>query len=253
MCDLTRRDDLDAAADRRNVALRVVRLDVTDQASIEQAVRTIVAESRGIYGVVHNEGMLLRGYFEDLLDQEVRQLFETNLFGTMAVTRAVLPHMRAARRGRIIIITSVAGRIGAPSGSVYSASKFALEGFGESLMQEVTPLGLRVSMVEPGITEAESWTVDRAAGARARDPNSPYYAWFQQAEKLFERAMQSAPHSSSDVAATTYRALTDARPRLRYVVGRRARLALAARRYTPSELFERLYFGEVVRRITCAE
>ena len=99
MRDLSYRADVEAAASRRGVVLHILRLDVTEPDSIRQAVDTVVAESGGIFGIVNNAGLLIRGYFEDLDDAEVRQVFETNLFGTMAVTRAVLPHMRHARRG----------------------------------------------------------------------------------------------------------------------------------------------------------
>lgn len=250
MRDLNKRADLDAAAAQRKVKLRVLPLDVTDQASIDQAVQTIVAEAGGIYGVVSNAGVLIRGYFEDLLETEIRQVFETNLFGTMAVTRAVLPHMRVAGRGRIVVITSVAGRIGAPCGSAYSASRFAQEGFAESLSQEVEPLGVQVVLVEPGITKTQRWTVERGTGTRARDPNGPYYDWFCGAEKLFNQVMESSPITALHIAKTVQRALTAKRPRQRYVVGQRASLIIALRRYIPGELFERLYFSEVMRRVT---
>ncbi len=250
--DLARQADLEAAAATRGVSLRVVRLDLTDNHSVNQAVQTMVEESGGIYGMVNIAGHFLRGYFEDLSDAEIRQVFETNLFGTLALVRAALPHMRVARRGRIVIITSVAGRIGAPTGTVYGASRFAQEGFVESLSQEVEPLGVRVSLVEPGITKTEQWTFERGAAARARDPNGPYYEWYCQVEKIFYRTMQSSPITARDVAQTVYRALTVNRPRLRYVVGRRAGLVIALRRYLPGELFERFYFGEVMRRITGA-
>jgi len=241
---------VEEAAGRRNVAVRVVPLDPREQSSVDTAIGTVVAETGGIYGVVNNDNLFMRGYFEDLLDDEIRRIFETNLLGTMAVTRAALPHMRAARRGRIVIITSVAGKIGAPTGSAYSASKFALEGFGESLMQEVAPLGVGVSIIEPGITLTRSWTIDQAAASRARNPESPYHAWFNRAEQLFDRTMRSAPQTPETVAATVHRALTASRPRLRYVVGPRARLIIAARRYAPAEVFERIYFGALTRRIT---
>lgn len=250
MRNLARRSELDAAAAQRNVSLRILRLDVTDENSISAVVQTILDEAGSVYGVINNAGVLLRGYFEDLQEDEIRQVFETNLFGTMAVTRASLPYMRVAKRGRVIVMSSVAGKIGSPSGSVYSASRFALEGFAESLRQEVEPLGIYVSLVEPGITKTEGWTKGRGAGARTGDPNGPYYTWFKRAEALFDQTMRSSPTTVRGVAHAVYRALTDRRPRLRYVVGRRADLVLNLRRYIPGELFERFYFGEIMRWIT---
>jgi len=253
MRNLAKRADLETAAAERGVTLRILQLDITQPDSIAEAVQTIVAECGGIYGLINNAGLFLRGYFEDLAEAEIRQLFETNLFGTMAMTRAVLPHMRQAGQGRIVFITSVAGRIGAPSGSVYSASRFAQEGFAESLSQEVEPLGLQAIMIEPGITKTEDWTPDRYVAARAKDPNSPYYTWFRQTQRLFHQTMEASPITTTEIAATIHEALTVKRPRLRYVVGRRAKLVLNLRRYIPGELFERVYFGEVMRRITKGE
>ncbi len=250
MRDLARRADLDTEARRRGVELDVLRLDVTEPASIEDAVRRIVAECGGIYGAVNNAGLLIRGFFEDLSDSEIRRVFDTNFFGTTAVTRAVLPHMRAARRGRIVIIGSVAGKIGAPSGTAYSSSRFAQEGFAESLYQEVLPLGVRVVLVESGIARTQRWTIDRGAATRSADPSGPYYEWFRRTQELFDAAMRSSPIEPSDVARKVERALTARRPRMRYVVGGRARLVIALRRYIPGEWFERIYFGVVVRKVS---
>jgi NAD(P)-dependent dehydrogenase (short-subunit alcohol dehydrogenase family) len=251
--DLARRAHLDETAALRNVKLRVMRLDVTDPQSIHDTTKTIVDETGGIYGLVNNAGQFLRGYFEDLQDREIRELFETNLFGTMAMTRAVLPYMRKARRGRIVVISSVAGKIGSPSGSAYSATRFAQEGFAESLRQEVEPLGIYVSLIEPGITKTESWTVDKGAAERAYDPNSPYYTWFQRAEDLFAKAMDSSPITTRHVAHAVYQSLTDQPPRWRYMIGRRAKLVVNLRRYLPSDLFDRIYFGAITRRLTRPE
>ena len=248
--DLSQQEGMDAAATEQGVSLKVLQLDVADQASIEAAVGTIIAECGGIYGLVNNAGIGLRGFFEDLSEEEIRRLFDVNVFGTMAVTRAVLPHMRAAHRGRIVIISSVGGRIGSLAVSAYCGTKFAQEGFGESLAQEVQPFGVRVILVEPAIVSTERWTVNRGVAKRALDPNSPYCAWFRQEEKLANGLVASSPTKPLDIAKTVHRALTAKRPRLRYMVGRRARLVVALRRYLPGELFERIYFGEVIRRVT---
>lgn len=243
-------DALYAAADERRVELSVLPLDVTDPDSIEQAVRTIVTESGGLYGVVNNAGIGLRGYFEDLADEEIRQVFEANVFGVMAVTKAVLPTMREARRGRIILISSVGGRIGSLGVTAYCATKFAVEGFGESLFMELAPLGVRVVLVEPGIVKTERWTTNRGLAKNALNPQSPYYAWFRQAEKESDQLVQAAEATPADVAAVVERALTARRPRLRYMVGRKAKIAVALKRWLPGELFERVYFGIIMRRVT---
>jgi NAD(P)-dependent dehydrogenase (short-subunit alcohol dehydrogenase family) len=252
MRDLGRRGALDNAAARRNVELHVLQLDITDKTSIDRAVRTVVERAGGIYGLVNNAGIGLRGYFEDLSEEEIRRLFEVNVFGTMAVTRAVLPYMRAVRRGRVVIISSVAGRIGSPSASAYCATKYAQEAFGECLAQEVIPFGIYVSLVEPGVVETERWGTKRGIARGALNPESPYYAWFRESERQADRLVETTSTKPMHVARAVHTALTARRPRLRYMVGRRARLVVTLRRYLPGDLFERLYFGEVVRRVTKA-
>ena len=251
--DLSQQEAVEAAAAERGVRLRTLPLNVTDPPGVQAAVDTIVEEAGGIYGLVNNAGIGLRGFFEDLSDAEIRRLFDVNVFGTMAVTRAVLPHMRAARRGRIVIITSVGGRIGSLAVSAYCATKFAQEGFGESLAQEVLPFGIYVSLVEPAIMKTERWGIHRGIAKGALDPRSPYYAWFRESERLADRLVETSPTRPIHVARTVHHALTARRPRLRYVVGWRAGLVLALRRYLPRESFERLYFGQAVRRVTRAQ
>jgi len=250
MRDLARRDGLDAEAQRRGVHLEVLQLDVTDRASIEEAVRTVVEGAGGIYGLVNNAGIIMRGYFEDVSDAEVRQVFETNVFGTMAVTRAVLPHMRAAGRGRIVIVSSGGGRITVPGNSAYCASKFALEGFGEALAQEAALLGLQVVLVEPSFVKTELLGRNRHVAVRALDPDGPYYGWFQQVERMADREMETSPASAEDVARVVHRALRAKRPNLRYLVSLRAKVLIGLQRLLPGELFERMWFREISRRIT---
>jgi NAD(P)-dependent dehydrogenase (short-subunit alcohol dehydrogenase family) len=248
--DVRQATELNALAAERNGQLRVLALDVTDPDSITRAVDAIVAESGGIYAVINNAGIGLRGYFEDLTDPEIRQLFDANVFGVMAVTRAVLPHMRAARRGRIVLISSVGGRIGSLGVSAYCATKFAIEGFGESLYQEVAPLGVQVVLIEPGIIKTERWTTNRGLAKNALNPQSPYRQWFEQAEKESDQLVQASTATPADVATVIHAALTAERPKLRYMIGRKAKLAVGLKRWVPGELFERLYFGIIMRRVT---
>lgn len=126
------------------------RLDVTDQASVQQAVDTAIAEFGQIDVVVNNAGHGLVGALEELSEQQSRAVLETNVFGVMAVTRAVLPHMRARRQGCFVQMSSVGGVVGNPGHAIYATSKFALEGMSEALAGEVAPLGIRVVIVEPG-------------------------------------------------------------------------------------------------------
>ncbi len=249
MRDLRRRAAIDKAVAQRGIHLHVLQLDIRKKDEIDKAVHTVVDLSGGIYGLVNNAGIGLRGYFEDLSEEEICSVFETNVFGTMEMTRAVLPHMRAAKQGRIVIVTSIGGRIGSLAVSAYCATKFAQEGFGESLAQEVMPLGIYVSLVEPAIIKTERWGANRAVARGALNPQSPYHAWFRGSENLADRLVETSPTKPVDVACAVYRSLIARRPRLRYMVGRRANLVMIIKRCLPGGLFERLYSGEAVRRV----
>jgi NAD(P)-dependent dehydrogenase (short-subunit alcohol dehydrogenase family) len=249
------RDPADAArigeaARAREVPVEAVTLDVSDESSVVAAVDRVVEAAGGLYGVVNNAGIQVRGYFEDLDEAEIRRVFEINLFGTMTVTRHALRHLRAAGRGRIVMMSSIAGRLGSMGLSAYVASKFALEGFAESLALEVEPLGIRVAIVEPGIVRTDIWGKNRRIASRALDPARPYFEWFNRAEREADRLVESSTLTPAVVAAEVARAMTARHPRLRYMVGGRASLVVALRRHLPGEFFERLYFGEVLRRIT---
>jgi NAD(P)-dependent dehydrogenase (short-subunit alcohol dehydrogenase family) len=248
--EMSNADALLSEAAARKADIKVLPLDVTNQASIDHAVGSIVAEAGGIYAVVNNAGIGLRGYFEDLDDAEIQQMFDANVFGLMRVTRAVLPHMRKAKRGRILLISSVGGRIGSLGVSTYCSSKFAVEGFGESLYMELAPLGIRVSLIEPGIIKTERWSVHRGTAARASDPKSPYYEWFWRSEREADKLVQQSTATPTDVAEVIHLAITAQEPKLRYMVGRKAKFAVALRRWLPGNLFERIYFNTVIRRAT---
>jgi NAD(P)-dependent dehydrogenase (short-subunit alcohol dehydrogenase family) len=242
-----------AAARERGTELRVLRLDLTDRASIEAAVATVVQECGTVDALVNNGGIGLRGCIEDVTDEEVRAVFEANVFGTIAVTQAVLPHMRAAGHGRVVTITSVGGRISTFGLGVYCASKFAQEGFGEALALELAPFdGLHAVMIEPGIIKTERWDEHRGTAAGALDRSSPYYELFQASEAVADQYVERSRTKPEDVAAAIHEALTADRPKMRYVVGRPAAAAIVLRRYLPSGLFERMYFGPFLRRIRAA-
>ena len=138
--------------------LLVTALDVTDPHSAEDAAAAAVERFGGIDVLLNNAGSFLAGFFEELTTEQVRSQIETNLFGPMTVTRAVLPVMRRQRSGLVISISSGAGVVGSPSGSAYAASKFALEGWMESLAGEVQPFGIRTMIVEPGFFRTELLT-----------------------------------------------------------------------------------------------
>jgi NAD(P)-dependent dehydrogenase (short-subunit alcohol dehydrogenase family) len=248
--DPAQADAVRAAAAQAGVPIHVLRLDVTDAESVASAVAAAVERTGGLYAVVNNAGLGLRGFFEDLADAEIRRLFDVNVFGSLAVTRAVLPHFRRARRGRVVFVSSAGGRIGAISLSGYCAAKFAIEGLAESLALEVAPLGISVSLVEPGLVMTPHFTVNRGRARAALDPAGPYYRWFVRHEAMVDEVLRARRIVPEDVARAIERALTARRPRLRYVVGTGARLMIGLKRCLPDQVFARLYEAQVVRMVT---
>lgn len=240
---------LTALAGQRSLPLETINLDVTDKTSVNNALGTIEDRAGRLFGLVNNAGVAERAFFEDYPDQKIRQLFEVNLFGVMSVTRRALPLLRANGGGRIVMISSIGGRIGLQSLSPYSASKFALEGFSESLSIEVRPFEIAVSIIEPGIVKTEIWDEERRVLPEARNLNSPSYKYFWSLEEQVEEFLNMSSLTPADVAAKIVQVMQSKRPKLRYVVGRRAGLTLSLRKYLPGELFERVYFGEIVRRM----
>jgi len=235
-------------ARRRNTQVNVVRLDVTSEDQIRAVVHALLEETGRLDAVVHFAGMGLRGFFEDLSLDEIRQVYEVNVFGIMALTQAVLPQMRRQRSGRIVIASSAGGRMGTFTVSGYASTKFALEGFGESFAQEAALFGIHVSLLEPGLIQTPHFTVNRNQARRATNPESVYHPWFVRHEQLVDKVLARRHFSPADVAAVVYKILTVKRPRLRYIVGTNAKIVLNLRRYIPGELFERIYWG-IIRRI----
>jgi NAD(P)-dependent dehydrogenase (short-subunit alcohol dehydrogenase family) len=248
--DLGMKSEVLAAAAERGVELRVLRLDLEDQASIDAAIRQILAETGSIFALVNNGGVGLRGCLEDLSDAEIRAVFEANIFGTIAVTKAVLPTMRASGRGRVITIGSVGGRVSSFGVSVYCSSKFAQEGLAEALSLELAPFGLHSILIEPGIIKTTRWSTNRATSEGARDPASAYRPLFEAGEVLADRVVNRSRTTAADVADAVVESLTASKPRLRYVVGQPAGLVILLRRYLPNRAFERVYFGGLLRQLT---
>lgn len=218
------------AAASRGVSLHTRRLDLTDPASAREAIDSIASETGGILGLVNNGGIGMRGCLEDTTEAEVRRVFEANVFGTIAVTKAVLPHMRAVGRGRIITISSVGGRISSFGVSVYCATKFAEEGLTEGLALEIAPFGLHAILIEPGMIKTTRWSTNRGLAEGALNSDSPYHDMFRASEVVSDRVVNRSRASATDVAEAVHRAMTASKPRMRYVVGRPASAAILLRR-----------------------
>lgn len=228
MRNLEKRGRLEAALDEAGVRdnVDISRLDVMDQASIDEAVPAILERAGGrLDGVVQNAGVTAAGAFEDLSDADVRRVMETNFFGVLAVTRAVLPTFRAQHRGRIVIISSNSAFSGQPMNSVYCASKFALEGWAESLAFEVAPFDLNISLIEPGAYRTPIWEDVKFL----KPDGSPYAKFVRKVETTATAHFERVARDPQEVANKVARALEAPKPKFRYQVGPEAIMGWLAR------------------------
>jgi NAD(P)-dependent dehydrogenase (short-subunit alcohol dehydrogenase family) len=232
MRNLGRRGDLDQTAKATGVEgkIDVRALDVTAFDAMPAFVEGVVRDHGRIDVLVNNAGFAVGGFAEDISLDELRLQFETNFFGTVAMTKAVLPVMREQRAGHIIQLSSIAGLSGAISVSSYSASKHALEGWSESLRLEVNSLGIKVVLVEPGAFDTGVWTRGAVMGREATKPSSPNFQRSLRMRSVIEKIPKADP---IEVARTITAIAQDPSPKLRYLVGRDAKIQLAMKRLLP--------------------
>lgn len=218
MRNLDKISDLKTIADQENLKIYFKQLDVTDDNSVKNAINSIVAETGRIDVLVNNAGYGLVGAFEDLSLDEVQKQFETNVFGVIRVTQAVLPTMRKQESGIIVNISSGAGRFGYPTASAYVSSKFALEGLTESMSYEIEPFGIRTVLIEPGVIKTNFFN-SMSLARKSKDPDSPYLQMMQVMEKSVTKMLEKGTIPQY-VAKTVLEAVTSKNPKLRYLVGK---------------------------------
>lgn len=214
------------------VDLECFRLDVTDPDSIREAVAATIERFGRIDVVVNNAGYGLLGAFETATPEQIERQFETNVFGLMTVCREVLPHFREQKRGTIVNITSVGGRMTFPASSLYHATKWAVEGFSESLHYELQPFNIRVKIIEPGPIKTDFY--DRSREITKNDALTAYDGFVSRVMDTMGKGGANAPDGEI-VAQTIYEAVTDSSNRLRY--GANTKGILTLRRLLPERLF----------------
>jgi NAD(P)-dependent dehydrogenase (short-subunit alcohol dehydrogenase family) len=206
-------------------------LDVGDEASVRSAVDAVLARAGALDGVVCNAGFGIFGSVEEVSIADAQRQLDTNFFGVLRTLRAVLPVMRKAGRGRLVLVGSLAGRAPIPFQAHYSASKAAVDNLALALRNEVAHLGIGVSLVEPGdintpFNDAMDW---------GDHTGSPYGAQLAACEKVIRESLPKAP-GPEVVARAIERALADRRPRVRYAVGADSKLVPLGRRLFPDWL-----------------
>jgi NADP-dependent 3-hydroxy acid dehydrogenase YdfG len=208
-------------------------LDVTDSDSIQTAIAQTLETFGAIDVVVNNAGYALMGPFENCELEKIRRQFDTNVFGLMAVSQAVLPHFRDRKQGTLINISSMGGRLTFPLYSLYHSTKWAVEGFSESLHYELAPLNIQVKLVEPGAVKTDFY--ERSADRQLKlDPD--YQSFYERVMPKMDKAGQSGC-SPADVAEVIFKAATDRSDRLRYTAGKQAGFLLMLRKLLPEPLF----------------
>jgi NAD(P)-dependent dehydrogenase (short-subunit alcohol dehydrogenase family) len=241
MRDLARSGRLEEAAQKAGVRdrLDLRRLDVTEFETLPTAVEQIARDHGRINVLVNNAGFSVAGFVEDLSLAEIRAQFETNFFGAVAMSKAVLPVMRRQKSGHIIQISSVGGQVAYPLLGAYSASKWALEAISESLRIETQSLGIRVVLVEPGSYDTDIWTRNVAIAKAGLDDSSPN----KERSRRFSEFIKSRGKDRADardVARLIVRIANDPNPRLRYLIGKATSVQVWMRRLVPWHRYERM-------------
>jgi NAD(P)-dependent dehydrogenase (short-subunit alcohol dehydrogenase family) len=235
----SRRTKLDEAAAVANVSenIDVRRLDVTEFSMHSEFIAHVLNAYGRIDVLVNNAGFAMAGFAEDCTLEELRDQFETNFFGAVSITKAVLPVMRKQNRGHVIQISSIAGRCAHPVLSSYSGSKYALEGWSESLRLEMKPLGINVVLIEPGSFQTDIWEANAHVAKRVFDPESPNHERSLRFREYVRRKVTKRDPIA--VARTVASVALNPNPRMRYLVGPDAKMMTWITRLVPWSRYER--------------
>lgn len=237
-----RRAALEQLARDKHLPLEALELDVTSDRSVEAAVAEIERRAGPVAVLVNNAGIGIGAAMEEIALADMRKQFETNLFGVLRVTQRVLPHMRQLRRGRIVNMSSIAGKLAGPIMGPYCASKHALEAISDALRLELFPYNVRVILIEPGYiaTSIGRNSMELSASyaeAAARSPYAPIYQAFRES---FANSMKNSRTKPEGCAAAIVRAIEARRPRARYAVTPEGKMALRMRRLLPDRIFDKM-------------
>lgn len=214
--------------------VEMLALDVRADDSVRACVQAVSSHVGQLDVLVNNAGYELAGALEELSLDEAKAQFETNFFGVVRMVKAVLPLMRQQRQGQIINISSLSGLTPIPFMGIYSASKFALEGYTEALRLEVKPFNIRVSQIEVGFLKSPMMEHRQVAGQQIKE----YDPWRQRAFKAIGDQEEKGPGPQL-VAETVLKIIASNTPRLRYVIGQQARVASRLRQFLPEGVFEK--------------
>jgi NAD(P)-dependent dehydrogenase (short-subunit alcohol dehydrogenase family) len=232
-------------ASQRKLALTALEMDVTSDDSVDRAIVAIQKAAGTIDILVNNAGIGFIAPMEEISLADLRRQYETNVFGVVRVTQHVLPGMRAQRRGRIVNMSSVAGKVSNPLFGVYSSSKFALESISDAWRLELDQFGIQVILIEPGIIPSgmEGAARELSSAYIVREPG-PYAAMKSGFESLWAKESAKAKTTPDDCARIIMNALRAARPKARYPVTSTATAVTYLRRILSDRTMDRLILGQ---------
>jgi NAD(P)-dependent dehydrogenase (short-subunit alcohol dehydrogenase family) len=236
--DLTLARELLHVAKEEKLPLRIIQLDVNSDSSVNLGVKKVLKEQNTIDLLVNNLGYILLGCFEDVSMNEMKAQFETNFYGTVRTAQAVLPVMRKHKSGIIINISSIAGRIGFPVASAFVSSQFAVEGLSESMRFELEPLGIYVSIIEPGMVRITNFSNSMVIANNAKKSSSPYSKITRKLTGNIEQMIEMGI-SPEEVADTILKAVQSKPPLPRYLVGNDAAMITENRKSMTDIEFEK--------------
>jgi len=214
------------------VDVECIRLDVTDIDSIKSAIQETLDKFGRIDAIVNNAGYGLVGTFEASTQDQIEKQFQTNVFGLMNVCREILPYFREQQRGTIVNVASVGGRITFPLYSLYHGTKWAVEGFSESLQYELRPFNIKVKIIEPGPIKTDFY--DRSQDLTTKEGLDAYDSYVDRVFPNMQKAGKNAPDGSL-VAEVIYNAVTDGSWKMRYSAN--SLMLLMLRKFLPNALF----------------
>jgi NAD(P)-dependent dehydrogenase (short-subunit alcohol dehydrogenase family) len=237
-----KREELDAIAREKKLPLESLEMDVCDDASVKSGVASALGKAGAIDMLINNAGMSYVATVEDMTMEDWRKQFETNVFGVIRVTQAVVPQMRERRRGRILMMSSVSGLVTPPAQGAYSGSKHALEGISNALRLEMYPFGVKVILIEPGyiVTNIQNVAVDLRKAYQEKITAGPYAKLYAGALSGAKSSREKSRTTAEDCARVMLESVEDPNPKARYGVTPTATYVKWAKRLLPDSAIDRM-------------
>jgi len=237
MRNLDKQNELFNEVRRRNGQIDVLQLDVTNKSSIKEAINQIAVKYGHVDILINNAGYAIGGFFEDLTEDEIRKIMETNFFGVQAVTRETIPLMRRRNRGKIINISSVSGFSTSPGFGAYNASKWALEGFSESLRYELKFFGIDVLLIEPGTYKTKIFYENSCLASGFNNPQSPYYKISQHLKKKVENHVEDCHKDIEEIPRLVEKLIKSNSPAFRNIPDIESKVLHVLRKFLPFRIY----------------